>query len=126
MADCGHVSAKFFKDKNTNKFPSEFTDSFCNLVLKSAAKLEHHILNQSKTQNWLNPKYGVLSLNHIRHDKEKLIMRLPVFGYFVFVIAIFGLFINVASIVLLIKKNRPSPFHQLLKILAVYDVFVVM
>ena len=53
-------------------------------------------------------------------------MRIPLIGYLIFVCALLGVVINVCSILLLFLKNRPSLFHHLLKILAVFDTLVVV
>ncbi len=48
------------------------------------------------------------------------------FDYLILFVAAVGLFVNVCATVLLCLKRRPSQFHYLLMILAVFDTLVVL
>ena len=53
-------------------------------------------------------------------------MRLYGFGVAIVVFSIFGVIINIGSIILLFLKKKPSHFHQLLKVLSFFDLLVVI
>jgi hypothetical protein len=53
-------------------------------------------------------------------------MRLWFFGLLIILVSALGVLINACSVVLLFLKQRPSLFHQLLKILAACDIIVVV
>ena len=48
------------------------------------------------------------------------------FSHLIIFLAVFGIVVNVASLVILMGKRRNTLFHNLLKILALYDLVVVI
>jgi uncharacterized membrane protein YhaH (DUF805 family) len=47
-------------------------------------------------------------------------------AYCVIVLAVFGVVVNLACIAILVKRKRNTIFHHLLKVLAFYDLIVVV